>query len=137
MIWMITKITILEKLIMLHITNQHFLQKFLSRKQYKISKKKRISCGILKLIKQKNKLHCKYLKIKVLLFLLWYKKPRNRVTHEKEAAKTNYFENLFSEANGNTHETWKVINTLLRKPKRKTTAMSLSTKIGKKVNQVS
>ena len=49
---------------------------------------------------------------------------------KKEAAKRKYFENLFSEANGNRSETWKVINKLLRKPKRKTTAMPQSIKIG-------
>ena len=39
---------------------------------------------------------------------------------------------MFSEANGNTSETWKVVNKLLRKPKRKTAAMPQSIKIGKK-----
>ena len=62
-----------------------------------------------------------------------YKKLRNKVTYEKEAAKRNYFENLFSEAiSGYASETWKVINKLLRKQKRKTTAMPQSIKIDKK-----
>ena len=84
----------------------------------------------MKLIKEKNKLYSKYLKHKGPVVFAEYKKLRNRVTHEKEAAKSNYFENLFSEKNGNTFETWKVINKLLRKPKRKTTAMPQSIKIG-------
>ena len=62
-----------------------------------------------------------------------YKELRNKVTHEMEAAKRNYFENLVSEAiNGNTSETWKVINKLLRQQKRKTTAIPQSIEIGKK-----
>ena len=97
---------------------QYFPQKYLSRKQHKISKNPWISSDILKLIKEKNKLYSKYLKHKSPVVFAEYKKLRNRVTHEKEAAKRNYFENLFSEANGNMSETQKVINKLLCKLKR-------------------
>ena len=56
-----------------------------------------------------------------------------KVTHEKKTAKRNHFENLFSKENGNTSEAWNTISKLLRKPKRKTTAMLQSTEIGKQL----
>ena len=47
-----------------------------------------------------------------------YKKLRNKVSHEKEAAKRAYFDNLFNHAS-NSAKTWNLINQLLHKSKPK------------------
>ena len=48
-----------------------------------------------------------------------FRKYRNRLTHLKEAAKCNYFHDLFKNSK-NSSDTWKCINQLLRKTKPKT-----------------
>ena len=63
---------------------------------------------------------------------LWQiiKKIRNKVTHDKEAAKKAYFENLFNNTSNST-DTWKLINRLLRKHTPKA-EMPLQLKVYKK-----
>ena len=58
------------------------------------------------------------MKSKCFKQLAIYKKVRNKVTHEKEAAKRAYFDNLFNDAS-NSAETWNLINQLLHKSKPK------------------
>ena len=65
-------------------------------------------------VNQKNRLFAKYLKTKSSNSLNNYKKYRNKLTHVKELAKRNYFENLFQGAS-NPSDTWKHVNQLLRR----------------------
>ena len=104
--------------LMCDLTNHHFPKKMLSRKQYKTSKSPWITSELLALIKHKNKLYDKYMKNKCPKQLAIYKKLRNKVTHEKEAAKRAYFDDLFGHAS-NSAETWNLINQLLHKCKPK------------------
>ena len=92
----------------------------LSRKQFMITKNPWITSGILTSIRHKNKSYTKYIKRKSPTLFEEFKKYRNRLTHLKEAAKRNYFHDLFKNSK-NSLDTWKCINQLLRKTKPKTT----------------
>ena len=102
------------------LTNSCCPKKMLCRKQFKISKNPWITSGILTSIRHKNKLYTKYIKSKSPTLFEEFKKYRNRLTHLKEAAKRNYFHDLFKNSK-NSSDTWKCINQLLRKTKPKTT----------------
>ena len=110
--------------LMSDLTNHHFLKKMLSRKQYRTSQNPWIIPELLASIIQKNKLYVNYMKSKCPKQLAIYKKLRNKVTHEKEAAKRAYFDNLFNHAN-NSAETWNLINQLLHKSKPKAEMLRL------------
>ena len=110
--------------IMNNLTNRHFPKKMLSRKQFKILKNPWISPEILASIKQKNKIYVKYLKTKCPKQLQIYKKIRNKVTHEKEAAKRAYFETLCRNAS-NSADTWKLVNKILRNKRPKVDTLNL------------
>ena len=80
------------------LTNHYFSLKKISRRQCKIFKNPWITRCILTSIKNKNKLHAKYLKNKSPELLSKYKKYRNKLTDVKERAKRSYFENSFQNA---------------------------------------
>jgi len=83
--------------IMNNLTNQHFPQKMLSRRQYNKLKNPWITPDLLTIIKNKNKLYASYLKNKTPEILKEYKQLRKNAK--------------------NTTDTWKYINQLLRKRK--------------------
>ena len=61
-----------------------------------------------------------------------YKKLRNKVTHEKEAANRVCFDNLFNRAS-NLAKTWNLINQLLHKSKPKAEMLRLIKAHGKTI----
>ena len=95
--------------LMSDVTNLCFPKKMLSRKQYRTSKNPWITPELLASIERKNKLYVDFMKSKCPKQLAIYKKLRNKVTHEKEASKRAYFDNLLNHAS-NSAETWNLIN---------------------------
>ena len=100
--------------IMQNLVDTHFPKMVMSRKQYKSSKKTRITKGILTLIKHQNKLFLKTAKCNCLEPRQTYKNYRKQLSHLKEKAKQNYYHTLFNNSK-NPSETWKIMNKILRK----------------------
>ena len=69
---------------------------------------------IRSLIKEKNRLHNKYLK-RPLTFGHQYKNIRNRLNNLKKYTKKNYFCNLLINSQSNCKKTWEVINLILNR----------------------
>ena len=69
---------------------------------------------IRSLIKEKNRLHNKYLK-RPLTFGQQYKNVRNRLNNLKKYTKKNYFCNLLINSQSNCKKTWEVINLILNR----------------------
>ena len=72
-----------------------------------------------------------YLKNKCPKMFASYKTYRNKLTHIKENAKQNYFENVFRSP-CNPSNTWKNINQILRKSQRKSTKIPDAVKVASK-----
>ena len=82
------------------------------------TKKKRhpwITSGILKSIKQKNKLFKAYLKNPSDVSKTSYCKYRNKLNHVLRIAKKNYFSKKFYDVQNDAKGTWSIINSLLNK----------------------
>ena len=80
-----------------------------TRKEKKTHKTPRITFGLLKSIKTKNKLFIKLLKSNSPKEKAFYKKYLNKLTHVKYAAKRNYYENLMETNSRNSSLTWSAI----------------------------
>ena len=97
------------------LTDKHFPPRPLSRKQTNLYKKPWLTKGIMKSIRQQNRLfhlcYKKHQKDKIEE----YKKFRNKLTHIKETAKQNYYKNKIDQAGSDSGKTWKVINELMKK----------------------
>ena len=114
-----------------YLTNIYFSKRILSRRKFKIAKNPWIILGILTSIKHKSKLYAMYLKNKCSKKFACYKKYRNKLTHIKENAQQNYFQNVFC-GPCSPSDTWKNINQILRKSQLKITKILNAVKVDSK-----
>ena len=84
-----------------------------TRKEKTLNKKSWITMGLLKSIKTKNKLFRKLFKSNNPKEKTFYKKYLNKLTHVKEAAKRNYYENLIKTNSKNSSQTWSAIREII------------------------
>ena len=99
---------------MVKVTNYHFPESRLFRRQFKCAKKLWITRGILTSAKHQNKLYLKCKKSLNENDFKTYKFCRNTVTRAKDAAKAMYFQKLIRKSDDSSM-TWKAINKILRK----------------------
>ena len=88
--------------------------KLLSRSEQKQKHKPWITKGLLKSIKHKNKLYKIMLKENTPENAQQYKKYRNKLTHIKELAKKNYYEELVGKNSHDSGILWKTINDIVK-----------------------
>jgi hypothetical protein len=79
-----------------------------------------ITKSLLISIKKRKKLHKKLLSSPNPARKSYYKKYRNKLNHLIRTAKRTYYDNRFNLAKTNLKETWKLINEVINKSKRKT-----------------
>ena len=84
-----------------------------TRKEKTLNKKPWITTGLLKSIKTKNRLFRKLFKSNNPKEKTFYKKYLNKLTHVKEAAKRNYYENLIKTNSKNSSQTWSAIREII------------------------
>ena len=73
-----------------------------------------ISNELKSLIHEKEKLQRKYAR-RPITYGVQYRELRNRVTKELKKAKNKYYRDKLNDCNGNSKETWKVINSIMNK----------------------
>ena len=78
-----------------------------------------ITKGIIKSTIHKNKLYKRFLKKPSIKNEEIYKKYKNKLNHILRIAKKKYYSGKFDESKNNIKLTWKTINELLNKTKRK------------------
>ena len=84
-----------------------------TRKEKTPSKKPWITTGLLKSKETKNKLFRKLFKSNNPKEKTFYKKYLNKLTNVKDAAKRNYYENLFKTNSKNSSQTWSAIREII------------------------
>ena len=94
--------------------NKHAPFREVTRLEQKLRKKTWITKGILVSIKTKNQLYRRTLKDKSQSAIRHFKSYRNTLTHVKELAKKQYFNNQVQNARHNSKLVWKTINDLVR-----------------------
>lgn len=97
--------------------NIHAPLRKMSRSEKRLNKKPWITKGILKSIKFKNNLYKKCFKCDNPDQRKFYKKFSNKLTHIKNLAKRQYFNNLLQENKNNSQKTWSIINELINSKK--------------------
>ena len=99
-------------LILSNLFNKYFPVKI---KKYKRRRKDKpyINNEIKSLIKEKNKLHKKYVKHPIT-YNNDFKQIRNRLTDTIRKSKANYYNNKLNETSGDSRKTWGVINEIIR-----------------------
>jgi len=84
--------------------------RLMSRREKRLNEKLWITPGILKSIKTKNKLFRKLFKNNGSDSKTFYKKYLNKLTHIKNIAKYDYYQNLIKNSQNNSTRIWSVIN---------------------------
>ena len=74
---------------------------------------------LLKSIKTKNKLYKKHLQVPTVDNASLYKRYKNKLNHTLRLAKRRYYEKKLEDAKSNTHATWKILNEVLSRRKKK------------------
>ena len=93
--------------------NSHAPLRPLSRRERKLNEKSWITKGILKSIKTKNKLFKSCYKCSEANKIELYKKYRNKLTHVKSFAKSQYYNKLLTENLSNPKKTWEVLGQII------------------------
>ena len=97
-----------------------FLKKIIKRHDAKRKPKVPwITYSLLKCIRRKNKLYKKYLNKPTETNATTFKMYRNKLNSLLKLAKQNYFSSKLDKERYNTRNTWKVLNSILRSPKKK------------------
>ena len=94
---------------------KHFPLKKLKRRPQ--LRKPWISQGLLKSIKQKNKLYKQYLSNPSSLKQEKYKTYKNKLNHSLRIAKRSYYDKKLNESKSNMRATWRLLNELLNSKK--------------------
>ena len=95
--------------------NQHMPLRKLSRKQTKLYEKPWLTSGLLKSIKNKNKMFSALCKVKFQNKALQqkYKRYRNLLNRVQCKAKICYYRQLFDSSKNNPTHTWRLINEII------------------------
>lgn len=104
---------IIEKII--STTDKHAPVKKLSNNKRKLFNKPWITKGILKSIKQKQKMYKTHFHSNDIKKIEQYKKYSNKLNHLKNQSKKEYFNRRFSACKNNLKSTWKLIGTLIKR----------------------
>ena len=107
------------------IVNKHAPIKFLNKKQQKLRMKPWITPSIQKLIKTKNRLFKRFIKLKTEESKLLYKIARNKLTHSLDISKKAYYTNLFSNSSSDPKMLWKNIEKIIKFKKPKSNQINL------------
>ena len=94
---------------------KHFPLKKLKRRLY--PRRPWISQGLLKSIKQKNKLYKRYLSNPSPQKKLIYKTYKNKLNHSLRIAKRLYYDKKLNESKSNMRATWRLLNEVLNNKK--------------------
>ena len=78
-----------------------------------------ITCSLLNCIRRKNRLHKKSMQKPTEANVSKYKNYRNRLNSLLRRAKQNYFSTQLDKEKRNMKNTWKILNSILRCPKKK------------------
>ena len=81
-----------------------------------------VTPGIIQSVKTKNKLYKKFVK-KPITYGHIFRTYRNNLTKVIKASKDNYYKKKFSDVQGNSKQTWKIINGMLGKSKKSNTSI--------------
>ena len=98
----------------LYVTNFHAPLKKMTRKQIKLKNNPWLTKGILKSIKTKKKLYIASIETNNPVAKYNYKTYSKKLSHVKEAAKTNHYSHLIQKSSRNTKLIWKTINDILK-----------------------
>ena len=85
----------------------------MSRREKKLNEKPWITKGILNSIRTKNKLFTSCYKCSEANKIEIYKKYRNKLTHVKFLAKSQYYNNLSTENRSNPKKTWEILRQII------------------------
>ena len=94
--------------------NSHAPLMFMSRRERKLNEKPWITKGILKSIKTKNNLFKSCKKCSEVSKIEFYKKYRNKLTHVKFLAKSQYYNSLLTENRSNPKKPGRFFDKLLK-----------------------
>ena len=99
------------------LVNTHLPMRKMTKKEIINKQKPWITNDILKLIKQRNKLHNKFLKAKdessKTSLNNQYRALRNQIVSKCRLSKKEYYQNFFEENSGNLRNTWRGIKTII------------------------
>lgn len=96
-----------------------YQQSKLKRKKPNFKINQKLTKGIIKSIKIKNKLYKKYLICPNETNKNRYKKYNNKINHLKRISKKKYYDNQFKQNKDDLKKTWKIINEVINKSKNK------------------
>ena len=103
----------------LYLINKNAPMRDATKKENKRNHKPWITSGILKSIKQKNKLLKKFLKTKDNFYYCRYKFYRDKINHLIRSEKRKYYDKFFKDNLDNSKKIWQQVNKIINRKKNK------------------
>ena len=103
----------------LYLINKNAPMRDATKKENKTNHKPWITSGILKSIKQKNKLLKKFLKTKYNFYYCRYKFYRDKINHLTRSEKRKYYDKFFKDNLDNSKKIWQQVNKIINRKKNK------------------